>query len=223
MKKWSALLLALIMAFSLCSCGKNKEALKVSEAAYTNISDAYELIEKFSSDVYAAWRAGIYDENELTSGDGVKYLASRLNLTEDELCDGTACLMMKMNGMDWNTLAEEEKDLTREIARYAFVLYSDDLFSFCVNAVETAYELSGRFDTIQTLLNDGKTQLKTLSEKYSDYEHYSSIKGYYTSVCSFFEFCKETDCNFKQLQDTINDYRSEIRDYKSNLDYIFEE
>ena len=32
------------------------------------------------------------------------------------------------------------------------------------------------------------TNMKELSEEYSDYEHYPNLKGYYTTTSSFFDF-----------------------------------
>lgn len=71
-------------------------------------------------------------------------------------------------------------------------------------------------------MESAKTQMRALSEKYSDYEHYPNLKGYYTTTSSYFEFCQNPEGTFEQVQDTINDYRNKARDYKSDLDYIFE-
>ena len=75
----------------------------------------------------------------------------------------------------------------------------------------------------QNVLNNAKTQMKELSERYSDYEHYPNLKGYYTTTSSFFDFCQNPTGSFEQVKDTINDYKNEARDYISDLDYIFED
>lgn len=78
-------------------------------------------------------------------------------------------------------------------------------------------------DEVQTALNTAKEQMKELSDKYSDYEHYPNLKGYYTTTSSFFDFCQNPTGSFEQMKNTINDYKNEARDYISDLDYIFEE
>lgn len=65
--------------------------------------------------------------------------------------------------------------------------------------------------------------MKKMSEKYSDYEHYPSLKKYYTETKSYFDFCKAPTGSFEQVKTTINDYRNDIREYVSDLDYIFED
>ena len=89
--------------------------------------------------------------------------------------------------------------------------------------VSKAYEANGKTDEAQKALNEAKAQMKELSEKYSDYEHYPNLKGYYTTTSSFFDFCQNPTGSFEQVKDTINDYKNEARDYISDLDYIFEE
>ena len=64
--------------------------------------------------------------------------------------------------------------------------------------------------------------MKKLSEKYSDYEHYPNLKGYYTTTKSFFDFCQNPTGSFAQYKNMLNDYRNEACDYISVLDYIFE-
>ena len=71
-------------------------------------------------------------------------------------------------------------------------------------------------------MDEAKVLMKELSEKYSDYEHYPNLKGYYTTTKSFFDFCQNPTGNFEQYKNTLNDYRNEARDYISDLDYIFE-
>ena len=65
--------------------------------------------------------------------------------------------------------------------------------------------------------------MKTLSEKYSDYEHYPALKGYYTTTDAFFDFCQNPSGSFEQVKTTINDYRNDCRSYNKDLNYIFED
>ena len=223
MKKIISLLLALVMCLSLCACGNNnKKAYEASKVAYDNIDIAYEITEQFGSDIYEAWRLGIYDDDELLD-DGIKYLASELSLSEDEIRDGVCYVLAEMTGENWYELSEDYKNTLAENAEYAFILMEDNLFSFCVMVVSCAYKANGKVAEAQTALDEAKTQMKELSQEYSDYEHYPNLKGYYTTTSSFFAFCQDPTGSFEQVKDTINEYKNEARDYISDLDYIFED
>ena len=58
-----------------------------------------------------------------------------------------------------------------------------------------------------------------LSEKYSDYEHYPALKGYYTTTNAFFDFCQSPSGSFEQVKTTINEYRNDARNYDKDLNY----
>ncbi len=224
MKRAVSLLLVLIMCLSMCACGNsNKKAFEVSKAAYDNIDIAYDIADNMGSDLYEAWRLGIYDDEEILE-DGVKHLAKELSLSEDELSEGVAYVIaVNVYDKEWSALTDEEKETYRGYSDYAFSLFEEDLFSFCVMVVSGAYEVKGDTKTAQEALNSAKAQMKELSESYSDYEHYPNLKGYYTTTSSFFDFCQNPTGSFEQVKTTINDYRNEARDYISDLDYIFEE
>lgn len=222
MKKLIALILAALMCVSLTACGGNKKAFEVSKTAYDNVDIAYEISEQFASDLYEAWRLGIYDDEEILD-EGVSYLADELSLSEEELKNGIGYVMAEMTGKDWFEMSEAEKlKMTKNTTAY-FKVMEDDLFSFCVMVVTGAYTANGKVEEAQNALDMAKEQMKELSEKYSDYEHYPNLKGYYTTTSSFFDFCQNPTGSFEQVKETINDYKNEARDYISDLDYIFEE
>lgn len=223
MKKVIAMILVVVMCASMSACGGgNKKAYEASKAAYENVDIAYEITEQFGSDIYEAWRMGIYDSDEMMEN-GVAHLASELSLSEDEIREGVAYALTDLSGDDWSELSEEDKKTLTENADIIFAMMEDDLFTFCVVAVTGAYTVNGKVEEAQTALDEAKTQMKELSEKYADYEHYPNLKGYYTTTKSFFDFCQSPTGSFEQIKETINDYRNEARDYISDLDYIFEE
>lgn len=223
MKKITAILLIGAMSVSLCSCGGgNKKAFNASKTAYEKVDIAYEITEQFGSDLYEAWRLGIYDDEEVLEN-GVKHLASELSLSEEEIKEGVGYVMAEMTGEDWSEMSEEDKKAITENTDIIFSMMEDDLFSFCVMVVTGAYSVNGKVDEAQTALDEAKAQMKELSEKYSDYEHYPNLKGYYTTTSSFFDFCQNPTGSFEQVKETINDYKNEARNYISDLDYIFEE
>ncbi len=223
MKKSISLILMLALCLSLCACGNsNKKAFEESKLAYNNIDIAYEIVEQFGSDIYEAWRLGIYDNDEILA-DGADHLASELSLSADEIRAGVAYTVAAILGEDWNEMSESDKNTYINNADSTFAIMEDDLFSFCVTAISNAYIANGKVEEAQTALDAAKTQMKKLSENYSDYEHYPNLKGYYTTTSSFFDFCNNPTGSFEQIKDTINDYKNEARDYISDLDYIFEE
>lgn len=222
MKRIIALLLSLILCLSLSACNENKKAFEASKVAYENIDTAYQIVEDFGSDIYEAWRLGIYDEDEILD-DGAKYLASELSLSVDEIKAGAAYAITTYYGIDWFSLTEDEKEDYISKADLFFEIMEDSLFSFCVWTVSCAYELNGKADEVESALDFAKTQMKDLSQKYSDYEHYPNLKGYYTTTSSFYDFCMNPTGSFEQVKETINKYKNEARDYISDLDYIFED
>jgi len=222
MKKLLALMLAAALTLSLTACGgKDKKAFEASQEAYNNVNAAYEIIENFGSDIYEAWRLGIYhgDEDDFD----LAYLADELALTEDELQTGLAYLI---NGDEWDSMSDDEKQGKIAFAgRYFPVLLksSDNVFSVCVYIVTAAYQANGKIAETKEYLDTAKMQMRDLSENYSDYEHYPALKGYYTTTNSFFDFCQTPTGSFEQLTTTIEDYETTARDYKADLDYIFED
>ena len=222
MKRLFSLLMATCMMFTLFACGSSQKAFDASKAAYDQISIAYGITEQIGSDIYEVWRMAIYDDEDVMD-DGAEFLAKELNLSEEEIIDGVAYTMASICDDDWNTLSDVEKDRYRDYADYIFYSFEDDLFSFCVLVVSNAYIVNGEFDLAEAALEEAKVQMKQLSEKYSDYEHYPNLKGYYTTTRSFFDFYNDPEGSFEQLKTTINDYRNEARDYINDLDYIFEE
>lgn len=250
MKKAISILLILILSISLIGCGKtmcsvegcenqaikdktfeedfcskhlaNEKAFVSSKAAYDNVGIAYRITEQFGSDIYEAWRLGIYEDDAIL-GEGVKFLATKLSLSEEDLGNGVAYVMNDLLGLEWSELTEEDRKAYAENATLFFSMMEDNLFSFCVMVVVGSYKTNGKVEEAETALDLAKTQMKELSDKYSDYEHYPNLKEYYTTTSSFFDFCQDPTGSFEQVKDTINDYENNIRDYISDLDYIFEE
>ena len=220
MKKVISLLLVMVMCLSLVACGGGeKKAFEASKAAYDNIDIAYEITEQFGSDIYEAWRLGIYDDDEILD-DGAAHLATELSLSADEIRAGAVYTIYKD---EWDTMSDEEKDELIDEADLFFSYFEDDLFSFCVMAVSNAYVVNGKVEEAQTALDAAKAQMKELSSEYSDYEHYPNLKGYFTTTSSFFDFCQNPTGSFEQVKETVNNYKNEARDYISDLDYIFED
>lgn len=224
MKKLLALMLAAALALSLAACGggKTKKAFEASKEAYQNVNAAYEITSDYGSDIYEAWRLGIYDDDEIID-EGCSYLAKELNLSQEEIEAGVAYSLAEMVGNEWEECTDEEKSSYREMADTTFGMMEDDLFSWCVQVVSNAYIANGKAGEAKTYLDTAKGQMKELSENYSDYEHYPALKGYYTTTSSFFDFCQNPTGSFEQLKTTVENYKTTARDFNADLDYIFED
>lgn len=224
MKKVLSVLLVIAIAVSLCACGggKTKKAFEASKEAYKNVNAAYEITEKFGSDIYEAWRLGIYEKDEVLD-DGCAALAKELNLSENEIATGAAYAVIEILGEDWKTVSDSDKQKYINNADSLFNAMEDDLFSWCVNVVSCAYIANGKVAEAQGYLDEAKGQMKDLSNNYSDYEHYPALKGYYTTTASFFDFCQNPTGSFEQVKTTLENYKTTARDYNADLNYIFEE
>lgn len=218
--------LLLILSLVACSDGKNKKAFEASKEAYDNINTAYELTSDFGSDIYDAWYTAIYESDELIDG-GCEYLAKSLNLSEDELMDGAVYTLLQVEGKELSECSEDDIENLKAAADVILEKINDNqnlsLFSWCLFMVENAYMVNEKVNEIQAYLDAAKAQMKDLSENYSDYEHYPALKGYYTTTSSFFDFCQNSTGSFEQAKTTIEKYKTDARDYKADLDYIFED
>lgn len=58
---------------------------------------------------------------------------------------------------------------------------------------------------------------------YSDYEHYPNLKGFYTTTNSYLDAIETFKMSFNAYKDLHTQYEKEARDYKADLDYIFED
>lgn len=216
------LILGALLAISLTSCGgilpasKNTQ-FELASQAFDEIEKAYNIAEQFGSDIYDAWMAGIYDSDELTDY-GLTHLAKKVSLSESELLAGATALHNGENGTSTYT--------SYDIMHWMSIVDSSDdipLFSYCTSIVSYAYKENGKANEARDALTEAKALMKEMSEKYSDYEHYPSLKGYYTTTNAYFEYCLSPTGSFEQAKTTINDYRNKAREYRNDLAYIFED
>lgn len=242
--------LALIMSLLLCSCEsvgnkpnedgdnapeatvdpkeeKSKIAYDTSKEAYNHIIQAIEIVKKMDSDEYEVWRLAIYEKSEIKT-DGSEFIADKISLTEQEFCDGFLYYFKTLMG-EKDDYENAKKQFSKSQIRSLVAAYAAEkdpplsLFTMCVQAVVCAYDLNGKAQEAKEHLDAAKTLMKSLSKDYSDYEHYPALKGLYTTASSYYDFCVNPTGSFEQLKSTLEDYRNKVREYKSNLDFIFEE
>lgn len=216
MKRCMALLLVLAMCLSLTACGGNKEAFEPSKAAYDSINEAYVIVEQMGADICEAMRLNIYEDEELFDA-GVKHLATKVSLSEDELLAGLLYV--------FEYAFDEDYSNTFDVSNSGMLLaiLADKQFYFCLDVVMAAYIVNGKIEEAQAALDAAKEKMEELSEKYSDYKHYPNLKGFFTTTTAYFSFCQSPTGTLEQLKDTVNDYEKEARDYINDLNYVFED
>lgn len=202
---------------------REKYILLLSKAAYNNIAKAYEITEHICSDVYEAWRLGS-QEGQRVVDEGIGLLASKISLSEDEVALGVGIDSAHRDKIDWSALSDQEKEIYIEDA-VALVkkLPADWVYNVCLYSVIYFYGECGQLEEAYNYLNLSEEPMRELSEKYSDYEHYPNLKGYFTTTGSYLDACVSPRLSFNQFKDVINDYKKEARDYVNALDVVFGE
>ena len=199
-----------------------ERAFEVSSEAYAAIQLAYEMTDMYGSDIYNAWKTGIFDRKEMS----LDKLSKETGLSKDELTEGIYVSLASLTeDGDVDSVKKSINDTGTEpdmlFDFYIDYFFEDDVFSGCVEIVNGAYEANGTNKAIDGALEHAKACMKELSEDFSDYEHYPELKAYYTTVLAYSDFCKNPTGSFEQLKDTINQYKNEARDAKNDLSYIF--
>lgn len=92
-----------------------------------------------------------------------------------------------------------------------------------LSIVMSTYEYTGKTQEIEKFLDDAKGKLKNINEKNPNFEYYDSLKKYYTTLNSYYEYCQDPRGSFANSSSTINDFRNEVNQCKSDLDFAFEE
>ena len=86
--------------------------------------------------------------------------------------------------------------------------------------IQNVYNARGTTKEIESDLEKAKAGLKSLN---SDAEYYDSLKSYYTTMTSYYDFCEHLTGTFGTMKDTVNDYESDIRKYKNDLELAIDE
>lgn len=218
-------------SFEESYCSKhlaNKKAFEMSKIAYQSVNLAYDIVHKFGTDLYSAWYLVAHENKRLMDSNTVKVLSSEVQyLDEEELQMGLAFVLAKNKYQeDWHTLSEEEKNNYIELAgKYE----GDDFFNqtnclfITTWTVIRAYEVNGKIEDARGYLESAQSHMRELSEKFSDYEHYPNLKGFFTTVGSYLDVCCDSELSFAQFKDVKNEYEKEARDYINDLNFIFVE
>ena len=95
-------------------------------------------------------------------------------------------------------------------------------FQNTVNIAKYVLINRGVYSEAQACIENAKSYLKEVTEKYDDYTAYSTLQLYYSEVCSYLDFAKSPSGSFLQLRSIIENYETNIRTYKNQLSLKFE-
>ena len=196
---------------------------ELSKLAYQNINSAYDITHKFGADVYEAWLIGATNPMAIQKM-GVAYLANCVSLTEDEIKGGLGYFQAYIDHKNWDDLTEaEKKQYVDNGDAFLKGVSNSNVLQTSIYTIPFAYIVNGKTEEAQATLNNAKNMMRELSKNYSDYEHYPNLKEYYTTVNAYFNFCQMPKGTFTMVETTINEYMNDIRDFRSDLDFIFGE
>lgn len=190
----------------MSGCTANRVAYKKGKEAFNHVTTAHQMVTEFSEDLYEAWRLGVNEQNKYD--DDFYGFAAEMKIDTKYIEQAVA----NLSGVE-----EFEEYLWTAL----YILYNKSYFSAWVSVISEAYECSGDADMIRNELNDAKDLMKKLGSNYSDYEHYPSLKKYFTNTIAFFDFCCNPEGSFEQVVETINTYRNNAREYFFDLNYVF--
>lgn len=228
-KRFTALLLLLIIFLSTVGCGKvaNKKAIEMTKEICANIETAYNICATMGSDIISAWYMGIYNDDDLMN-DGVGSLDIETSLTEEEIIYSVyyfTCTIFFAT--EWTEeYANDMGNFGRDVANSMFTLADGEMlemFDFAVKIVEDAYMLNGKIEEAEAALNNAKQLIKELGDQYPNFEYYSVVKDYYLTTNSFLNYCKDINGTYDQAQNTINDYKNKAREHINALSFILED
>lgn len=188
---------------------KNQITYEQSQNAYEKLKGAQEQCEIVMDDIYESWRWGIYDYDEdMDADEAWRDLLDELLISDVDM---------------ENSSVDEEGKGTGELMFGLYLIINDDdsRWQVPLNIVQEAYVSNGTIERIQTMLDEAREALKSVSETNSDYEYYPTLKLYYSEVSSYFEFIKSPSGSFEQLRTTITDYENKIRTYSEDLSFVF--
>ncbi len=215
-KRELAIILGVGLSLMVSGCGEagNQTALKEAQNVYEEINEAYKSIKSYSNDIYKACKAGTYEGENITVDEFIK----ETDMTEEEMLDAIKDYFVYKFGED-----EAEKLMNAADTETSLVLLRAVESILGPGGlgviVQNVYESRGITKEIKDNLENAKVSLKEID---SDYEGYESLKSYYTTTASYFDFCENLTGTFDQMQDTINDYQSDVRKYTNDLEFLFD-
>jgi len=149
----------------------------------------------------------IYDEIDVLAGD--MYSAWHYGIYEDD---------HSTSSLAWE-VSLSSSDLTADACDLLLL----DEFSYCVLCVIDSYKELGHYDDIRTSLDEIKDRIKAIETKdEEELDLIEQLEDYYSTLVNFLELAEDYDGSFSSLQGDIQDYRNDVKDIESGLDFDLE-
>ena len=192
-----------------------EEVFNNSKIAYEKLTEASEIGLNALSDIYDAWRYGIYEDDA-----NWEDFCDELIVPDADIEKG-----IQENSIFYSFYKDDEKYDSKDMSTFFSIIQGlDDFWQECVNYVVYAYGVTENgFTVVEQDLNDAKASLKIVGDEFSDYKYYPNLKEFYSTVSSLYEFVSNPTGSFETLKTTSTDYENQIRSFKSDLSFVFEE
>ena len=209
--KITALLMTVFMLFGLASCdllgGEDKvqkQEYQAASEAYAELSSVHDSCVTIMDSIYNAWHFSIYKYDDYSTYTGLNEFSDAVGISKSELR---------------STL----ETLSDTVGITDYVLYGilED-FSVAANLVVEVYKARGTFDEMEASISTAKAKLKEVTPTYADYTGYDTLKDYYSEVAAYAEFCESPTGSFEMLKTTIDNYETNLRNYRNDLSFVFD-
>lgn len=242
MKRWTTILLAAILAFSLTACGgaaydPGEEELETLESPETQQeaeqTDAKELAQEIyqilqeaggqtrtlGEDLCAAWKAGLEEEDALLE-DGVALLDKKVSLDAKELTEGAARRTVELEGHQWERLSQRERADYRKNVNQGFVQAKEEdrLFGFCIETVLRSYQAKDIGQTMEDSMREVRTQLRKMGSEHSDSPYGEELRHFYNVVGDYYAWCIAPHGTYQEAEENLTNYRTQMDEISQNLD-----
>lgn len=192
-----------------CNQSDPKEVeFAAAKDAYKYLVESHEMCVEVMDSIYGAWYFSIYEADDYYMlSSCLRAFCSEANLSQD---DTLKAIDMVLESTGITNIDDGLRCAALQVPSYAVAI------------VVKVYTNNGVYAQINSNLSNAQTALKTVTNKYSDYTGYPTLKSYYSEVYSYYEFCESPSGSFSQLKTTINTYETNLRNYKNDLSFIFE-
>ena len=192
-----------------CQAVDPKESeFEAANDAYNYLTETHDLCVDVMDSIYGAWYFAIYKADDYSSTQSCfNAFCSEANLDYNDALDALNSVLQSM-GYSNPTGIQQLAGLRT--------------FSVTVEVVERVYQNNGVYNQIDNNLSNAKSSLKSVTNSYSDYTGYPTLKSYYSEASAYAEFCESPTGSFGQLKTTIDTYETNLRNYKNDLSFIFD-
>jgi len=214
-----SILIFLAVTFLCTSCEKRQ--VELSKEVYSYLIAIDESTTNISHDIYQVWNMAIFEDDDIT----IEKLDENLYLSKTEIQDGIVKSIWYLATygqsapLSYEESSEEDRLKARNLQVLGLKLY--DSFSDYIEAVVNAYTINGEYEELFQKQESAKLIMKEISQKYSSYEHYQTLKEYYTAVSSYLELCMYPEGSLRSFQQARDDYLKKTRNIRNDLDLVF--